>query len=453
MGSGPRYLPMTPRAPGSRYSGRAGDLGRVRLYVNDAYLAYYNRPERARLRGLARNPAVSDDVLLKLLERPLETKHAVMYRKEWSDEAFDAVAGYPDPEMRMVAAKAPFAAPEQRARLVDDPVRAVRVCLAEGPELRQWSGWTALPLWAYERLVADESRVVRGALADGRWTPRQILTRLTRDADLEVAKSARGRLGDDTEEASMSREESEALAQDDNEWPRRLAAASPNLPSHLVAALAADPCPLVRLAVSMRPELSEEERGAIDYHVGREDRVATPRWVTAADPESLERCVRSAHVGLRRASACSPHLTADLIAVLAADEDFAVRLLLCENHADVPGEVVLATYLKAEVVSRGDLLRHPAFPRVGLSRLAASPDPTARQLVALDPQAPAALIERLSHDDDPMVRYWMASDVRLSPRRVVELFDARETTEAAAANPHLPVELMHRILKDAGTLT
>jgi cytochrome c5 len=423
------------------------------LYVNDAYLTHFNRPERARLRGLARNPAVPGDMLLKLLERPLETQHAVMYRGEWSDEAFDALAGHPDPKVRMVAAKAPFATPEKRARLIDDPVRGVRASLAAGAGMRQWPGWTALPLWAYERLVVDESPGVRWALTDTSATPREILMRLTCDADPDIARSARGALGQDDEDTRMSRAEAEALAGDDNEWSRRVAAGAPVLPAHLVAALAADPSPLVRLAVSMRPELTEEERAAVDYHVGRDDRVDTPRWVEAADLETLERCVRSAHLGLRRASACNPNLTADLIALLAADEDFAVRLLLCENHADVPDEVVLATYLEAEVVSRVDLLRHPAFPRVGLARLAASPDPRARQLVALDPQASATLIERLSHDDDSTVRYWMASDARLAPARIIEFFDDPQTTEAAAANPHLPVDLMHRILDDGLALT
>ena len=217
-----------------------------------------------------------------------------------------------------------------------------------------------------------------------------------------------------------------------------------------MAALATDPSPYVRLAVSMRPELSEEERAAIDYHVAPEDRLTPLAWAyTTTDPDLLRRCVHSAHVGLRRSSACNPHLTADLVTALAADDDFAVRLLLCENHAGVPGELVLRTYLEARVITRSDLLHHPSFPRAGLARLADSANWDARKLVALDPAASATLIERLSHDEHPTVRSWMAGDRRLSRDRLVELFDDPQTTEAAAANPNLPVDLMERILADA----
>ena len=46
----------------------------------------------------------------------------------------------------------------------------------------------------------------------------------------------------------------------------------------------------------------------------------------------------------------------------------------------------------------------------------------------------------------------MADDRRLSPGRVLELFEEAASTEPAAANPKLPVPLMHQILADAGSL-
>jgi hypothetical protein len=163
--------------------------------------------------------------------------------------------------------------------------------------------------------------------------------------------------------------------------------------------------------------------------------------------------VYSAHIGLRRSVACNPSLSPDLVAVLATDDDFAVRLLLCENHAEVPSETVLNTYLEARTMTRGRLLDHPALTRVGLARLADFPDPGARCLAVLDPEAPAELVERLSHDPHPAVRTWVAADPRLSSKRVLELFDDPLTTGQAAANPHLPVPVMQRILADATTLS
>jgi hypothetical protein len=110
-----------------------------------------------------------------------------------------------------------------------------------------------------------------------------------------------------------------------------------------------------------------------------EPRIAPAGWATRTrDPEVQRRCVYSAHIGLRRGVAYNPYLRPDLIAVLAADDDFAVRLLLCENHADVPAETVLTTYLEARTATAGRLLHHPSFQRVGLARLAGSPDPGAR---------------------------------------------------------------------------
>jgi hypothetical protein len=103
-------------------------------------------------------------------------------------------------------------------------------------------------------------------------------------------------------------------------------------------------------------------------------------------------------------------------------------------------------------MSRGELLDHPSLQRNGLARLADSPNPRARAVAVLDPDAAPELIERLSHDPDPMVRVRTANDPRLSPSRVLELFDDPSTTGAAAANPHLPVPVIHRVLTDAATL-
>ena len=121
-------------------------------------------------------------------------------------------------------------------------------------------------------------------------------------------------------------------------------------------------------------------------------------------------------------------------------------MLLCENQEAVPTDLVVRTYLEARVITRGRLLSHPAIVGADLTRYADSPHWGARALVVLDRRAPAELIERLSRDEHPGVRNWVAPDPRLPQERLLELFEDPETAAAAAANPNLPVELMVAIL-------
>ncbi|MFC7549704.1 hypothetical protein [Plantactinospora sp. GCM10030261] len=384
----------------------------------------------------------------RLLDEYLtETDVALTFRTRWSDEQFDTLAGHPDRKVRELAAQAVHATPEQRARLVEDPEPGVLRALAEGPSsflMLTWTPQPTLPPWAYERLLERNPRLGL-VMEDSPWVPGDLRARL-RSAGSSPPPAPGS-------EQPLDRRQAEARVDADDEWTRVAAATDPRLPGDLVTRLAVDPSPAVRLAVSMRPELSEEHRAVIDYHIGRDDRIQPARWATdTRDSEVQRRCVRSAHIGLRRSVACNPHLSADHVAALAADDDFAVRLLLCEHHPDVPSDTVLTTYLEATTATRGRLLQHPSFQRFGLARLVDSPDPQARALAVLDPEATPSLIERLGTDPDPAVRQCVAGDPRLSPSRVLELFDDPETTGAAAANPHLPVPVMHGVLADAATL-
>jgi hypothetical protein len=345
--------------------------------------------------------------------------------------------------VRAAVAEALYITAEQRAVLVEDPDPAVLRVLAEGPDY--FFVWafkpepTPLPDWAYGRLY-ERSPKLALHLSFNPFVPVELQERL--GVDTAPAE----------EKPPLTSEEAEEQAASDNEWTRRCAAAGPALSAGTVARLAADPSPLVRLAVSMRPELTEDERAAIDYHVGRDDRITPARWAAETeDPGEQSRCARSAHIGLRRSVACNPHLPADLIALLAGDDDFAVRLLLCERHLDVPPDTVLNTFLEATTMTRGRLLQHPSLLNSGPARLADHPDPQARALAVRDPDATPELIERLSHDPDPQVRAWLADDPRLPLERLLEMFEDPETAGVSAANPNLPLPLMHRVLDEAAT--
>ncbi|MFJ9718453.1 hypothetical protein ACIRPQ_21310 [Streptomyces sp. NPDC101213] len=114
-------------------------------------------------------------------------------------------------------------------------------------------------------------------------------------------------------------------------------AAHPCLPAGLVDRLAVDPDDGVRLAVSLRPGLTEARRAAIDFTVDPHARRDVD-WVAAgiADQRVLRRAAASAHPLLRRAAARSPRLSPDLLWLLAQDTDALVRTHLALHHPDTP---------------------------------------------------------------------------------------------------------------------
>ncbi|GAB3839195.1 hypothetical protein ACFPIJ_35210 [Dactylosporangium cerinum] len=410
------------------------------MFGNQAYYDHHYKAARRRLRGLAGNPAIPAELLRRLTDELFtEVDAAIRGRDTWADEQVDALIEHPDSEVRTVMAYADHLPPAQRARLVEDPDEGVLNALVQRTYARLWTNdpEPRMPAWAFERVIERMPSLTHWVRGNP-WVPRELRDRL-------------GATEPETEPAAapLTRADAEALIAD--EKTRYRAAEHPDLPADLVARLAVDPDRSVRLAVSMRPELTEEQRAAIDYVVRPNSRLMPLDWVRHSDdPDVQRRCATSAHIGLRRSAALNRHLAPDLVALLATDDDFAVRLLLCETHAAVSADVVLATYLEARVLSRGLLLQHPSLTRDRLDHLAASPDPRLRGFTCRDPRVPAEVIERLSHDPEPLVRGFAAVDARLSPRRVLELFDDPDLCGQAAANPHLPVDVMRRIIDEDG---
>ncbi|GAA3785665.1 hypothetical protein GCM10022379_60010 [Micromonospora maritima] len=454
------------------------------------------------VRGVAGNPATPSELLLRMLDDSDAGVAVLIFRNALPDDFCAAVAAHPDRRVRAALADSASATPHQRALLVDDPAPMVRILLAHGPDLFRATP-APLPEETYARLAADPDQRVRDEVAGSRQCPVHVRARMVEDPDPEVRVSGyagwvdppddltdrlltdpdprvrdavarrawRRRpellagvldaawsdpwwLRDLAVEIPLARTVAQRLARHQDRDVRAAVAENPHLPRDLVEELATDPDPTVRLRLSLRPGLTEAERAAVDYEVRPETRLRPARWVLdrLGDPDALDGAVRSAHVGLRRSAAYSPNLRPDQVARLAGDDDFAVRLLLGEHHDEVPGELLLATYLEAQVITASMLIARPNFPRVGLARLADSADPRARMLVRYDPEAPAELIDRLSRDADGGVRSWMASDPRLAAGRLAELLDDPAAAGSAARNPNLPVPLMERILAGAGIL-
>ena len=451
------------------------------------------------LKGLAWNPAAPDDVLLRLLSPDARVAWLwLCLRSEFTPDLVDAIVGHPDLRVRGAFAESWTASPADRARLVDDPERKVRLGLGSGPEPFRLEV-APLPDAVYERLLADPEDDVREWTALSHSIPLRLLAGYTDHTDPKVravacrawddlAPGVRETLLADPDEAvrraaslracpddaartdellatpggrnrddvlrrgRLTRATAERLVANEDAWERSAIAWNPSLPPDLVARLASDPEHAVRLAVSARPELTEEQRAAIDYEVRPEDRLRPVRWVwdLRDDLEALRRAATSAHPWLRRTAAANPCLPADLVDGLAHDEDAGVRLLTCEYQPDAPPDVLLRTALEWSGYTRSLLLDRPQFPGRGLARYADDADPSRRVLVFRDPDAAPELIRLLSHDENGWVRGTAAADPRLAPDRIEELLTDPATAYGAAHNPALPPDVMHRLLDELG---
>ncbi|QNP62977.1 hypothetical protein [Streptomyces genisteinicus] len=451
--------------------------------------------------ALAGNPAAPAGVLLRLLGvGGYEVVERLRWRTTMPDEVAVAMARHPDRRVRHALAESWTAAPEHRALLLDGPPSDAMVLAGGAVPYR--AEVAPLPDWAYERLLAHERGMVRYEAVNAPTVPAHVLVPLAAHEDPlfrlaacrrvwhELDDGVRRALLDDGDHAVRTAAALHVMAEDEertavlagelaDDWrlaevlergrlSRALAeelldrgerlwalALNPTFPDDLAARLAAHEDPRVRLSVSARPGLTDEQRAAVAWTVAPEDRLDTLWWVWRSrhDPDVLRRCAASAHPWLRRSAAVCAELPADAVGLLARDDDFAVRLLLAERHPGAPPELLLDLYLHEHGTHRAvfALTSRPRFPARGLAaRFADAGDPQARALAVRDPDAPPALLDRLSRDPDGRVAGPATGDPRLPLPRLLELLDDPRLGMFAAYNPALPVARMHALLDRAG---
>ncbi|MFF1957049.1 HEAT repeat domain-containing protein [Streptomyces sp. NPDC058220] len=363
---------------------------------------------------VAENPTADADVLARLaydVEPRVRFVYAVLlseFGRPSPPEALMALAGDTNPKVRRMISGAPGIPAAVQHRLVEDEDPDVRAGVLT-PKL-----WERLPEPVRERLLDDPAPRVREKIAE-----------LFRTEEEPEALTAEARV----------------VHADAN--VRRDAAGDPAVPLMLVLRLAEDLEDEVRLALSMREDLTEEQRASIPYLVP--DWCPRPSWIQerAADPGTARRIAASAHVGLRRALAMQPHLPADVVARLAADEDLGVRRNLCACQ-DAPHELLVEVYATAQDRNWSALRHHRNFARPGLARFADDPNPRLRHAALDDPEAGPELPLRLA--DDPDIGVWAVRDPRLPATELLRRLTLPDSAFAAAANPALPPAVMHQLV-------
>ncbi|OKK14801.1 hypothetical protein AMK16_30210 [Streptomyces sp. CB00455] len=450
------------------------------------------------LLALAGNMAAPSSVLLRLLAVPdRRVRNAVAQRENLPPQVVEAILAHPELEVRQIFGESPNADPTQRARLLDDLSADHSLVLALGPQPYR-KPVEPLPDWAYARLLTHPRAIVRRETLASPTVPPHILAALADHADPAFRKAScrawddlphpvrEALLHDDNADVRLTAQLSvlcpdeqlttQLLADLADSWriPEVLArgklspkmaeslisdgkhlraiAANLHIPPDLVERMATSSDPYVRLIVSARPELTEEDRAAIDYTVDPQTHLPALGWVLNAneEPDILRRCATSAHPWLRRSAAACPGLPQDMVELLARDEDFAVRLLLCESQPTPPPELLLDLYLGRQHRAAQMLITHPGFPTQGLAaRFGHSPDPVRRRLALRDPALDPLLLDRLSRDLETQEQ--AAQHPHLPVARIKELLANPAPVPAAARNPSLPPSAMHELLDRTDT--
>lgn len=393
------------------------------------------------IESIAEKSSASVDALLRILQHdPARLLHRL---RSWvlPPELVEAAIAHPQHKVRLAIAENVNVPAETRARLVDDAVWVVRAVCAVGPSAFRMDV-EPLPEWAQRKLLADPDERVREeargyslrltiaaelhddpdprsrAVACRAWDLLDDATclRLLADEDERVRRAAASRAArhdpDATEiylSAGSSRSAwwhdrvletaaihlatAERLVRTGGIAERAALAVNPAVPKELALELASDDERFVRVMTASRPDLTEDERAAIDYTVTADDRFSILLWAEELDdPDRLREYARSANPLIRRSVACNQHLPADVLDLLREDDDFPVRILLCENQASLDPDYMLEVHDHPGTPNgaRWAIWQRPNFPRERFPY---------RPPVPADPDSPQAEEERRLLDE------------------------------------------------------
>ncbi|MEU3425059.1 hypothetical protein [Streptomyces gardneri] len=403
----------------------------------------FDSPCEPWLRGIAFNPAVPSDVLVRLLDRTAGEAGLLMCEgRDLPDAVVDAALHHPAGVVRRALARNQYVDPARLAPLATDPSGLVRAWLASGPR--------GFPRRV--RPLPDDILVTLLMAQDGgednKVTAKEIIAELdsSRQIPLSFFRSIAGHEHPELRRTATWRWESLTPAQR--------------------AALLDDPDPTVREAAQDRNWRQDPERveamlppfGSRNEFVfdscalspalveqGFADGTVLPMARNPHTPAyALARLARHPGGAVRASVAARPDVGPDLVAELREDPHEGVRMY-ARLH---PFPRTWAEYRAIDqIVGHGPDCTCPmgepfipsrTEPAVGPSpdwfaACAVSEEPGLRQVAASWPGLPAGLVETLAQDDDEEVRIRLACHHPLAPPHLLlDVFVTRP-----AHRPHL----------------
>ncbi|MEU4107869.1 PE-PGRS family protein [Streptomyces sp. NPDC027717] len=346
----------------------------------------------ARLRGewrdgLARNPASSPAVLRRLLDiGPEERLSSALQYRDLPDDMLDAWVAHPEWRVRRNLAERWQLDAERRADLFHDPDPkhrwALLTCAVDGR--------SPLTAATFAQLATDPSPRVRAELARHRDLPARHLVALAADPDTEVRKEA-----------------------------------VPHAWTHLTpsarAALLADPDAGVRAEAVLLHHLSTPLPAADFADLPGDAQRERAARTCVLDRELAEELVHGSETVLRSAAARNPHLDADLVALLGRDPEAGVRWLVSVRPDLTEAERALVA-IEFDPSARCYPLpwvRDLEDDEEAMRRCATSAHVMLRRSAACATNLPPDVVDLLAHDEDWVVRLFLAEHCAQAPADVL----------------------------------
>jgi len=353
------------------------------------------------------------------------------------DETYLILARDPDPDVRREILSS------------SDVPTHVKLVLAEDPDLRDIvhlrHGDYGQSLAAYHRMLTSPDAADRRiALQNRRHTPSAtLIPALLADPDSRA---------DAARHCPLTPAQASELARDPNPGIRSALAENPHVPDDVAHALAHDDDPAVRTALIYRPDIPIDLLDTIAEPVDSHQRTQHVNWLRERRDQSdlIAAYARSRSVIHRRTVAICRDLPAEIIDVLATDDDFGVRLMLAEQHPDeVPTTLLTDLVFTWNGYSSYDIVRNPRLPADTIDELTRSDNAQHRWLAALSDRLTSEQRALLADDPDPKIAAHINPPPPPTPQEFEDLLTlgCHGNRSASARHRDLPAETMWQLWK------